>query len=489
MDITKKTKIVVTLGPATCNKEKIKELILAGANMIRINTSHGDLVQHKSTIELVRTVAKDLDVFIPILVDLQGPKIRVGCLCNPINLKIGDKLFFDPKNNDPKNGIIPVDYDGIAKDVNIADKILVDDGKIQFEVVGKNCDVVEVKAIISGELKSRKGINIPGTTASLSAVTKKDVECIKFAVENNADYIALSFVREKKDVELAKKYITDFGGTIPVIAKIEKPQAVENLEGIINTADGVMVARGDLGVEISPEKVPIVQKNIINYANKDKKVVIVATQMLETMIEQPIPTRAEASDVANAIIDGADAIMLSGETSVGNYPIEAVKMMTSIAENIESSSFCPYNIDLGMSDKFEMTPQAIVASAIKLAGDVKAKIILAFTHTGYSTRLMAKLRPQMPIVAVSDLEKTCLKLSLYWNVTCVKQDWDITPNEEFLLNLDNFLTENIKLHDGDRIILTGSLPHLITGRTNFIRVHRIGAIAEKINRRKNEKNN
>ena len=463
---TKKTKIVVTLGPATSTVESIKELISSGANMVRINTSHASMEEHEKTINNVRKAADELKAFVPILIDLQGPKIRVGKLQNEICLCVNDVITLSPTDSDLINNVIPVDYEGIANDVKAGSIILIDDGKIQLEVletVGQN---VRAKVVNAGILKSRKGINIHGTTA-------RDVEFIKFAVEMKADYIALSFVRDAGDVILAKKYIDDFDGEIPVIAKIEKPQAVENIESIVRIADGIMVARGDLGIEISPEKVPIVQKKVIKLANKFSKVVIVATQMLETMIEQPIPTRAEASDVANAIIDTADAVMLSGETSVGHFAQGAVAMMTSIAYDVEHSDFCPYDVHAGINEEYELTPQAIVASAVKLAYDVHAKMILAFTHTGYSTRFLAKLRPEMPIMVISDSKKTCRKLNLYWNLFPYYKDWDRPFNQSLLDDLDKFLKAKTDLVAGDRIIITGSLPMLISGRTNFLRVHKI----------------
>lgn len=470
---TKRTKIVVTLGPATSTVDSIKELISSGANMVRINTSHASMEEHEQTINNVRKAAEELKAFVPILVDLQGPKIRVGKLLNEVCLCVDDIITLSPSESDFENNVFPVDYDGIANDVNMGSIILIDDGKIQLEVLETIGQNVRAKVINAGVLKSRKGINIPGTTASLCAVTERDVEFIKFAVEMKADYIALSFVRDAGDIILAKKYIDDFDGEIPVIAKIEKPQAVENIESIVRIADGVMIARGDLGIEISPEKVPIVQKKIIKLANKFSKVVIVATQMLETMIEQPIPTRAEASDVANAIIDTADAVMLSGETSVGNFAQGAVSMMTSIAYDVEHSDFCPYNVHSEINDEYELTPQAIVASAVKLAYDVHAKMILSFTHTGYSTRFLSKLRPQMPIMVISDSKKSCRKLNLYWNLFPYYKDWDRPFNQSLLDDLDKFLKTKTDLVAGDRIIITGSLPMLISGRTNFLRVHKI----------------
>ncbi len=470
-----KTKIVATLGPSTSTYEMILELAKAGATMFRINTSHETAESHAKRIETIRQVSKDLGKYIPVLIDLQGPKVRVGNLSEPIPLTEGQELVLQASLEQIDKDIIPVDYKGIANDVNPGDKILLDDGKIELKVI----DIVDGKVrakVIHGELlKQRKGLNLPGSTASLSAVTDRDIEFIKFAIEQDADYIALSFVREANDITLAKKYINEFGGRIPVIAKIEKPQAIDNLESIIKVSDGIMVARGDLGIEMSPEQVPMVQKVIIDQTIRQRKVCIVATQMLESMIEEPIPTRAEASDVANAILDGTDAVMLSGETAMGKYPVEAVAMMKMIANNVEKCDFGLSNLDLEINEDYEITPQAISNAAVKMAVDLNAKAILAFTHSGYTPRLLSKLKPTVPIIAISDREDTCRRLSLYWDIHPDMKDWDTVLDTSLLEKIDEYVYENTDFKKDERIIIIGSIPKLITGRTNFIRVHRIGA--------------
>lgn len=474
-----KAKIVATLGPATSNYDMIKALVEAGATMFRLNTSHGTEEMHAANIETIRKVSKETGIYIPILVDLQGPKIRVGNIPEPIKIKEGQDLILEAtdKVNNPE--IVPVDYEGIANDVKAGDKILLDDGNIGLSVTKVVNNQVYVKVLYGSLIKPRKGINLPGTTASLSAVTERDVEYIRFAVQYDADYIALSFVREASDIELAKKHIKNFGGYIPVIAKIEKPQAVENIEGILKIADGIMVARGDLGIEMSPEEVPIVQKYIVDKTIRERKVCIVATQMLESMIENPIPTRAEASDVANAIFDGTDAVMLSGETAMGKHPIEAVKMMRKIASNVEDCSYCLSNLDLEINDNYELSPQAIANAAVKMAQDLNAKAILAFTHTGYTPRLISKLRPTVPVIAISDSESTCRRLNLFWDITTDCQNWDNVLDADLLEKIDEYIQTKTEYKIGERIIIIGSIPKLITGRTNFIRVHRIGAPMER----------
>ena len=474
-----KAKIVATLGPATSSYDMIKALVEAGATMFRLNTSHGTEEIHAKNIETIRKVSKETGIYIPILVDLQGPKIRVGNIPEPIKIKEGQELILEAtdKVNNPE--IVPVDYEGIANDVKDGDKILLDDGNIGLAVTKVVNNQVYVKVLYGSLIKPRKGINLPGTTASLSAVTERDVEFIRFAVQYDADYLALSFVREASDIELAKKHIKNFGGYIPVIAKIEKPQAVENIESILKFADGIMVARGDLGIEMSPEEVPIVQKYIVDKTIRERKVCIVATQMLESMIENPIPTRAEASDVANAIFDGTDAVMLSGETAMGKHPVEAVKMMRKIASNVEDCSYCLSNLDLEINDNYELSPQAIANAAVKMAQDLNAKAILAFTHTGYTPRLISKLRPTVPVIAISDMESTCRRLNLFWDITTDCQNWDNVLDADLLEKIDEYIQTKTEYKIGERIIIIGSIPKLITGRTNFIRVHRIGAPMER----------
>lgn len=474
--IRNKTKIVATLGPASKSEEIIEELVLAGATMFRINTSHGSAQEHAETIAKIRNVEKKLCTSIPILIDLQGPKIRVGELIEPVVLAEGKELVLEYGLKQTDKNIIPVDYKGITQDAKTGEIILLDDGKIKIQVVKNDGKQVTVKVLHGELLKPRKGINIPGDTKSVSAITERDVDFIKFAVDNNADYLALSFVRDKDDVLLAKKYLSHFGANIPIVAKIEKPEAVSNIDSILEVVDAVMVARGDLGIELAPEKVPMVQKQIVDAAFTHRKACIVATQMLESMIEEPIPTRAEASDVANAILDGTDAVMLSGETAAGKFPVEAVKMMAKIAQDVEESDFLKYNLDLPMTTSYEPTPQAISGAAVKMAKDLGAKAILAFTHTGYTVKLLSKLRPSVPVIAISDREDTCRKLNLYWDMHPFQKDWDVVLDDNLLKKIDKLLLERTSYQKDERIIIIGSIPQLITGRTNFVRVHRIGAI-------------
>ncbi len=470
-----KTKIVATLGPSSSDYETIKRLVEAGVTVFRINTSHGEKEEHAEKIKIIRQIEKELNKNLPILIDLQGPKIRVGKIPNPIEIKKGQEVILE-NTNELKDGIIPVDYEGIAKDVTVGEKILLDDGKVGLrveKVIGsKVYTVVEHGNII----KPRKGINIPGAQASLEAVTPRDKEYIKFAIEQNADYLALSFVRKAEDVKCAKYYTKAFGDKeIPIIAKIEKPQAVENLEEIVMTADGIMVARGDLGIEMSPQEVPIAQKKIIQLTNEHKKPCIVATQMLESMMEEPIPTRAEASDVANAIYDGTDAIMLSGESAAGKYPIEAVEMMATISRAVENSPFLKTDYDSDLISELDPVSQAIANSAVNLSKKLKAKGILIFSEWGYTPPIISKLKPSVPIIVVTNSYSTARRLSLFWDIfTYVDKECDSILDEALFKKIDNLLINRTWFKNGDDIIIVNSVPKLITGKINTIRVHKVG---------------
>lgn len=471
-----KTKIIATMGPACSDEEKITQMIKAGARVFRINSSHGNIEDHQSSIELIRKVSKKLHRHIAILLDLQGPKIRVGNLKSPMTLKDKDEVVIKPDIEAKSPDYIPVDYEGITKDVQRGDRILLDDGKIELEAVRVTKESITAKVIHGGILNSRKGLNIPGTTASIPAVTEKDAEYIKFAVENNLDYLALSFVRTKEDVITAKDYVNKYKGNIPLIAKIEKPQALDNLEMIISASDGIMVARGDLGIEISPEQVPIVQKKIIKEANDQRKPVITATQMLESMILQPLPTRAEAADVANAIIDGTDAIMLSGETAVGSYPVEAVTMMASISKNVEASNLLSLNDHHQKGkDIYEVDSQAIASAVVNILEEIEIDAIIAFTRSGFTAKLLSKVKPSVPIIAISDKEVVCRRLNLYWDVFPFLMKFEQSLTEEFLKNIDEKMIKEKILNAGDKVIITGGLPYLSVGKTNFIRLHQIGS--------------
>lgn len=468
------TKIIATLGPSSDTKEKIKALAKAGVTMFRLNSSHGDEADHLLKLNYIREIEKEVGYPIPILLDLQGPKIRVGNLDEPIEL-VKDSIVKFRHQEKYADGIIPVDYEGIAKDVKINEKIMLDDGKLVLEVVKIEGDVINAKVLCGGLLKQRKGINIPGSQGSLKVLTDRDKQFVKFAIDNEIDYLGLSFVRDAKDVMELKELIKENNGKIKIISKIEKPQALKNIDEIIIKSAGIMVARGDLGIEISPEKVPIVQKEIIKKANNQRKAVIVATQMLESMIEQPIPTRAEASDVANAIIDGTDAIMLSGETAAGKYPVEAVKMMVSIARNVEHSKIMHHNYySKDLIDACKDDSIAICMAIIDMVEKINIKAILALTASGYTPKLLSKAKPSVPVFSFCPSYRNSRRMILYSDVYPVEMELSDGIDQNTLDLLDKCLIERFNFKTGDKVVVTGALPDLLVGKTNFIKLHEIG---------------
>lgn len=472
-----KTKIIATTGPASRSEEKIKDLIKAGTRMFRINSSHETPEVHKESIGKIRKVSAELNKHISIMLDLQGPKIRIGNLPEPVELIKNKEIFLKPGMKSDEPGVLPVDYPGIIGDVKIGDSMLLDDGKLELVVTEIFSDRIKARVEREGLLNSRKGLNIPNSSSgSLSVLGERDKEYIKFSAENDVDYIALSFVRNKDDIIETKKYLSKFNSEIPVIAKIEKPQAVDNLDLIIQVSDGVMVARGDLGIEISPENVPLVQKLIINKANLHGKPVIVATQLLDSMIECSVPTRAEASDVANAIIDGADALLLTGETTIGKYPVEVIEMMSKIATNVETGNLLNFNRVPGINENsYELDSRAIVSAVVKMLSEVEISAIIAVTKTGYTAKLLSKSKPSVPIIAFSDEEKVCRALNLFWGVYPFKTEKHENFTEEMLRKTDEILIKETFLSRGDKIVITGALPRTGGGQTNFLRLHRLGS--------------
>lgn len=469
------TKIIATLGPTTDTKEKIRALAKAGVTMFRLNSSHENPAIHLKRLNDIREIEKEVGYPIPTLLDLQGPKIRVGLLDEPIEL-VKDSVVKFRHQEKYADGIIPVDYKSIAKDVTIGEKIMLDDGKLVLEVEKVEGDVISAKVLCGGLLKQRKGINIPGSQGSLNVLSPVDIEYVKFAIDNEIDYLGLSFVRDGKDVMELRELIKKHNGKTKVISKIEKPQALKNIDDIITKSSGIMVARGDLGIEISPQKVPIVQKEIIQKANAQRKVVIVATQMLESMIEQPIPTRAEASDVANAILDGTDAIMLSGETAAGKYPVEAVKMMVSIAKNVENSNIMKHNYyPQEVIDECKDDSIAICTAIIDMVEKINVKAIVALTASGYTPKLLSKAKPSVPIFSFCPSYKNTRRMVLYSDVYPIEMELKDGINQQILDDLDNCLVERFNYKHGDKVIFTGALPDLLVGKTNFIKLHEIGS--------------
>jgi pyruvate kinase len=470
-----RTKIVCTLGPASSSPEVIRDLVDAGLDMARINMSHGDTATHRSVIERVRAAATAAGRPIPILIDLAGPKIRVGTLSEPIQLETGQEVVIAPEGR-TREGDIPAAYEHLAEDVSPGDPLLLDDGLLQLEAIATDGDRVRFRVRKGGVLKSRKGINLPGAEVRAPSLTEKDLEDLTFALDVGAEYVSLSFVRKAADVQDLKDRIR---GRALVIAKIEKAQAMANIEEILQAADGVMVARGDLGVELPFEQVPLAQKRIIQLANFYGRPVITATQMLESMIDNPRPTRAEASDVANAILDGTDAVMLSGETAVGDYPIQAVEAMHRIADEIEGSGVLergPRYAVLRVGDQRKgasMREHAVASATVEAVKSLDAPAIIVITRSGFSARLVSSYRPAVPIFAVCTDPVTSSQLSAVWGVrSLLAQDVEVSYEALTQYGKQAVLETGVGRVE-EAVVVTAGVPFHQSGSTNTLRVEQL----------------
>ena len=482
--IMRKTKIVATLGPATEKASAVRRLIKSGVDVFRLNLSHGSLLWHEERVKIIRTASKEADKPVSIILDLQGPRIRTGLLKDgqPIKLKSGDIVTITTKQKYGAPGIITTPYKSLPKDVKKGDRILLDDGTMELKILSSSDTDIKCKVITGGLLKEHKGMNLPDVRLSVPSLTEKDKKNLKEGLKWGIDYVALSFVRSAKDVKAIRDYIKRLGFSFPVIAKIEKPEAVEDIDNILDEADGVMVARGDLGVEMEPQRVPLIQKDIIKRANKKGRVVITATQMLESMILSPRPTRAEASDVANAILDGTDAVMLSGETSVGQYPAEAVEMMSKIASEAEKGLtisdfrrrrseliFSAYNAGSGKSSTF---PLAIAYAALDASIETDAKAILAYTISGRTAQLISKLKPKCKVFVLTPENAIYHRLPLLWGVVPVVIPFGDSTDR--MINIgERALIKKRLLNKGDVVVIVSGTS-AIMGATNMMKVHRVG---------------
>jgi len=468
-----KTKIVATLGPASNTRSVIAGMIHAGLNVVRLNFSHGAYESHAKVIQKVRSLSRTMNRHIGIILDLQGPKIRTGKLKKggPVYLETGSCIQITTRKIEGDEKLISATYEYLPHDVKKGDSILLDDGLLELIVRHKRKDTITCQVINGGWLKENKGINLPGVAVSAPSLTGKDIRDMNFGIKMGVDYFALSFVRSADDVKELKERIRKQGADTPVIAKIEKPEAVENLKEILAIADGIMVARGDLGVELKPEQVPTIQKTLIRAAIKACKPVITATQMLETMSANPIPTRAEASDVANAIYDGTDAVMLSGETASGKYPVETVSMMSRIAAKTEHSPFMAYHLKHQRIDVDPIT-RAVTRSAVKIVHELDATGILAFSVSGSTAKHISNNRPCKPVFAFSPDLNTCNRLSLVWGITPLYLP-NIT-NVNRLIEASERILANKNLAQNDDLIVMVIGLGFKTGSTNMIKIHRIG---------------
>ncbi len=470
-----KTKIVCTLGPASSDREAIRRLIRAGMDVARVNFSHGTHETHAETIQRVREIAAEEKGIVAVIADLQGPKLRIGRLVDSLRLDAGDWVAFTTRPSDGTDHAIPLPHPELIVGACVGDRILLDDGLIEAEIREVRPETLIARIVVGGELSSQKGIAAPSGTSGITALTVKDRADARFAIEQGVDYVALSFVRAADDLNGLRELLDGCPGGIDVgiIAKIEKREAIERLPAILAASDGVMVARGDLGVETSPQQVPVLQKKIIRRCNRLGIPVITATQMLQSMIESPRPTRAEASDVANAIFDGSDAVMLSAETAVGRHPVEAVSMIREISAIAEREVSCrdEGTID-DRTDRSRPITDAIGKATVRVAREIDAALIVTSTRSGYTARQIARERPTRPIVALTPRETTLRQLALVWGITPIL----VPPygsTDEMLEMVRSLLLERGEAEPGEMVVVAGGIPAGSEGRTNFIKVHRI----------------
>ena len=467
----RRAKIVATLGPATSTYETVRALIDAGVDVARLNLSHGDYSVHENNYANVRRAADDAGRAVAILVDLQGPKIRLGKFENgPYELAVGDIFKITTEDIIGNKEICGTTFKGLPQDVKPGDFLLIDDGKVRVEVVETDGVVVTTKVIVAGAVSNNKGINLPGVAVNVPALSEKDEEDLRWGLRIGADLIALSFVRNASDVTRVHEIMAEEGVKVPVIAKVEKPQAVDALEEIVDAFDAIMVARGDLGVELPLEAVPIVQKRAVELARRMAKPVIVATQMLESMINSPVPTRAETSDVANAVLDGADAVMLSGETSVGDYPVVVVETMARIIESTEEHGL---ERIAPLTTKPRTQGGAITLAALEVAEFVDAKFLCVFTQSGDSARRLSRLRSRIPMLAFTPEPDIRRRMALTWGIRSTLVDM-VQHTDLMYLQVDDYLLKSGLAEEGDKVVVISGSPPGIVGSTNDIRVHKVG---------------
>lgn len=478
---TKRTKIVATIGPASRDEETIRQLIRAGINVARINFSHGDHATHGETIDRIRQIAQEEGEVIAILCDMQGPKIRIGKVANePIIIEPGQQLTFTLDKVPGEGGLISLPHPEFIRDIKPGMQLLLDDGNLEMVVLQTIANGLVCEVVVGGYLSSRKGVTAPTAKLSLSAITDKDREDIEFALNKKTDYLAMSFVRTPDDLRELRWLIRHLGGEVAVIAKIEKQQALENIEAIVASSDGIMVARGDLGVETPAEEVPFHQKHIIQLCNAAGKPVITATQMLNSMVDNPRPTRAEASDVYNAIIDGTDAVMLSNETAAGKYPVKAVETMARIAVIAEQSVWQNrpevrqvYRPD---AEGREAISDAISQATCQIAEVINCNAIVTSTLTGYTARRVAKERPRTPILCVTPSDTTFRRMALVWGVVPLLIP-EFQTIDEMLATVVQAAEDAKLVKKGDSLVIIAGVPFGIGGQTNFFKIHTVGEVA------------
>ncbi|MGM0588264.1 MAG: pyruvate kinase [Bacteroidota bacterium] len=471
----RRTKIVCTIGPSSNSREKLESLVINGMNVARLNFSHGTHEDHFKVINRIRSVADDMRKPIAILMDLQGPKIRVGTMQDGQQvLQAGSYITLTPEEIEGTSEQIPIDYPYLAQDAQEGDRILMDDGLLELQVVKNDGQLLTARVVEGGLLKSRKGVNLPGVKISMASLTEKDIEDLKFGLQQDVDMVAMSFVRSADDIQDIISRIRAQGSNAGIVAKIEKPEALEEINEIIEESDGIMIARGDLGIEIPSERVPLVQKRIIDRCRTVGKPVITATQMLESMVQNPRATRAESSDVANAVLDGTDAVMLSGETAAGEYPIESVQAMDRICRSIEQQATDIYNsLEYRKPEwKEKQVVESLAYSCVSIAENVDAKVIATITHSGNTARRIAKFRPNVPIVAFTESPIVRRQLNLVWGVESVQLD-QIFDTDKSVKVMEEHLKKHGLVNSGDRVIIATGMPIAKRGRTNMVKVSTI----------------
>ncbi|WP_025764409.1 pyruvate kinase [Dyadobacter tibetensis] len=473
---SKKTRIVATVGPTSETKEMLLSLAKAGVNVFRLNFSHGSHADHLARLTTIREINEEYGMNLAILQDLQGPKIRIGMVesSDGVLIEAGNKLILSNTEVLGNAQKVSTPYDGMYNDVKIGDRILMDDGKLEVLVTGLEGSDVVTQVVYGGMLKSKKGVNLPNTKVSMPSVTAKDYEDLEFGLEHNAEWIALSFVRTAAEITKVKDYIKSKGKLSKVVAKIEKPEAIENIDEIIAATDAIMVARGDLGVELPAEQVPMIQKMIVEKCNKAGKPVIVATQMLESMIDSPRATRAELNDVANSVLDGADAVMLSAETASGKYPLLAVESMTRTIETIESSTnavYFKYHAHVNESEGVNKLNDNVVMSACRLARDTQAAAIIGITSSGYTSFRLSHHRPKAKLLLFTSNKMLMNQLALYWGtkVFFYDKDQDVST-DQLVEDIKSFLIEKKELEKGDVFINCLSMPISKKRKTNTVKI-------------------
>ncbi|MEI7029845.1 pyruvate kinase [Streptomyces pratensis] len=470
----RRAKIVCTLGPATDTYDQIKALVEAGMDIARLNLSHGTYAEHEARYHHVRRASEEAGRSVGVLADLQGPKIRLGRFREgPVLLERGETFTITVEPLEGDDHICGTTYDGLAADVTTGERILIDDGRVTLEVTDVDGPRVHTTVIEGGMVSDHKGLNLPGVAVSVPALSDKDIDDLRWALRTGADVIALSFVRTGHDIHDVHRIMDEEGHRLPVIAKVEKPQAVDNIDDIVAAFDGIMVARGDLGVEMPLEQVPLVQKRAIKLAKRNAKPVIVATQMLDSMIDNSRPTRAEASDVANAIIDGTDAVMLSGETSIGKYPIETVRTMSRIAEAAEEALLAKGLPPLTERSKPRTQGGAVARAAAEMGDFLGAKFLVAFTQSGDTVKRLSRYRSPIPLLAFTPDKATRAQLNLTWGVeTFLGPHVDST--DAMVAQVDEELLRLGRCEKGDIVVITAGSPPGVAGSTNLVRVHHIG---------------